>query len=166
MIDDPSRGRGNKNTFRIGVISSIPGIGKTRLLLELYNLLPGIDAIYYVTFSDLSDLLNDFDNIKDAQYKITQSAKKSAYPIELICPRGLDYRQQSAILENFPLMSGWRVSKGTKQILSGMGSLPRLLEAFIRIILQKLEASGSFDDLELEDLESSFKWDGQVQRYV
>ena len=275
---DPSHGWRGKNTFRIGVISSIPGGGKTRLLLELYNLLPGMDAVYFVDFFDRSPLLAGFDQMKDTQSakksiamrilyqaiqlksdrgqqqsfknwldevntkglphvdeitdaigylgadmdgkcviaidevtqliedprsdvsqdgtvtamvhlinaigqsiinnqrlnvfmagtvidKFTQSAKESDWSIELIHLNCLDYRQQSAILDNYPGISEWRLSQGIKQFLSELGGLPRLLEAFIEEVLIELERFGSLAASNFSAPSRAFYDDGRVACY-
>ena len=51
-----------KDQVNVLAISSLPGGGKTRLLLELLGILPSnFDAIYYISFNNQSRLSPDFD---------------------------------------------------------------------------------------------------------
>lgn len=56
-----------KDHFKVGVVSTLPGGGKTRFLVELLTLLEdnGIEALYYVTFNSFSRLVHDFDKMQD-----------------------------------------------------------------------------------------------------
>ena len=56
-----------KDHLRVGVISSLPGGGKTRFLVELLNLLEenGIEDLYFVTFNSSSRLIPSFDRMQD-----------------------------------------------------------------------------------------------------
>ena len=55
--------RFGKDQVQISVISSVPGGGKTRLLLELLSLLPEFRALFYVTFNNASELNEEYDDM-------------------------------------------------------------------------------------------------------
>ena len=60
-ITESSENRFGTAQFYISFISSGPGGGRTRLLLELRNLRPDLDALYFVTLNGLSALSSDDD---------------------------------------------------------------------------------------------------------
>ena len=60
--------RAGKGQTVVAVISSISGGGKTRLLLELLELFPDFDALYYVTFYHTSPLSATFDTMEDFEH--------------------------------------------------------------------------------------------------
>lgn len=56
MYERNSEPRNGKDSFNVGAFTSSRGGGKTRLLLELLNLLPDMEALYFVTFGDPTPL--------------------------------------------------------------------------------------------------------------
>ncbi len=60
-ITESSELRYGYQQFEVSYFSSVPGGGKTRLLLELPNLRPDCDALYFVTLSNLSAISPDDD---------------------------------------------------------------------------------------------------------
>ena len=57
--------RTGKDQINVSAVSSLPGGGKTRLLLELLELLPStFDALYYTTFDYKSQLFPKFDTMR------------------------------------------------------------------------------------------------------
>ena len=62
-ITESSEYRSGKAQFDISYFSSVPGGGKTRLLLELPNLRTDFDALYFVTLNDSSALFPDDDEV-------------------------------------------------------------------------------------------------------
>lgn len=65
LVSTPHHNIGaDKGHTVVAVISSLPGGGKTRLLLELLELFPDFDALYYITFYHTSPLSASFDTRK------------------------------------------------------------------------------------------------------
>ena len=59
------KSRTGKDQFRISVVSSLPGGGKTRLLLELLSLLSDFNALYYISFHNFSKFDEEYDTVYD-----------------------------------------------------------------------------------------------------
>lgn len=65
LYEGNSQARFGKTHFNVGgLTSSVPGGGKTRFLLELLNLLPDMEALYFVTFGNPAPI-SPFDRMQN-----------------------------------------------------------------------------------------------------
>ena len=72
--------RAGKSQAAVAVFSSGPGGGKSRLLLELLELLPeDFDALYYVTFHHTSPVSPQFDTMEDLEQAEKSIAMRILY---------------------------------------------------------------------------------------
>lgn len=250
----------SKDQIRVSVVSSIPGGGKTRLLLELLELRQDFEALYFVTFNNASPL-SQYDEMQDDQLAersvamrilfqavaivafqkgrqlqtfdiwvkeihdkgledvmtiknaiallggdvskrcglavdecnkleeevnvwhrgeiapgvamsnlvkvlgrvmiltrissymagtlisgFADAAVKSGFQINTIHLHLLSYAQQCAILDNITHTVGWRCSAKARELLSILGGLPRLIEIFIKAIVDVRLKTGHIDE--------------------
>ncbi len=111
LVSNPhGEDRTSKLQTAVAVISSLPGGGKTRLLLELLDLLPDFDALYYVTFSHTSPLSDKFDTMEDLEHAEKSIAMRILYQAISVHPG-----------QNKPSFSDWSRelgSRGLQEVLT------------------------------------------------
>ena len=86
-----SRANNSKTSkTEVAVISSLPGGGKTRLLLELLDVLPDFEALYYVSFNLKSPPSAKFDTMEDLELTERSIAMRILYQAILVHSRQND----------------------------------------------------------------------------
>ena len=83
----------------------------------------------------------------------TIAARKSGIGIAITYLSLLTSAQQSAILDNAERLAGWRCYQEGRILLSKLGGLPRLIEAFITAILAAQPNGVTFNDISWPDVE-------------
>ena len=76
--------RWGNHHMRVSVISSGPGGGKTRLLLELLSLPLEFDALYYVTFNNMSPISPTYDRMQNSEEAEKSIAMRILYQAILV----------------------------------------------------------------------------------
>ncbi len=84
----------------------------------------------------------------------TNGARKSGSYLSITYLSLLTSAQQSAILDNDERLAGWRCHKDGRILLSELGGLPRLIEAFITAIIAAQPNGVTFDDINWSDVKN------------